>query len=81
MLNADKDVKTKETAANKVMEAADKARNKKYGRTQKNSVNRINLFLGSKGGSKTMISTILSICRMLACVDTSVIIFKRGLSI
>ena len=77
MLNVDKDMKTKETAAKKVMEATDR----KQRRRQKKQVNRTNLFLVSKGISKTMISTRFSIWRMIACVNTSVIIFKGRLLI
>ena len=45
MLNAEKGVKTKETAAKKVLDFADR----KHKRIQKKSVNGMNLFLGLKG--------------------------------
>ena len=48
MLNSEKDLKTKETAGKKVLEAADR----KQRRRQKKSVNGINFFLGSKGRLK-----------------------------
>ena len=80
MLNTKKGVKNKETAVKKVLEAADTARNKTE--KEKEEVSKRNeLLSGFKGYLKKMTSTRFSIFRMLTCVNTSVFIFRRGLSI
>ena len=83
MLNAERDERSKEASAKKAQEAIDKARKKgeKERRRQKKLVNGMNCFLGFERSFKRAISTIFSIYRMFVCVNTSVIIFRRGLLI
>ena len=78
MLNAEKDVKTKETETKKVLEATEKVR-KKTEKEPKEVSKRNKILYGFEGGLKKMISTIFPICRMLPCVNTSISIFRRVL--
>ena len=69
-----------ETAEKQLLEAVDKASKKTRKVTEE--VSKRNEFLsGYKRELKKMLSTILSICRMLACVNISIIIFRKGLSV
>ena len=75
-LNAEKDANFKESAANKVKEAAEMTK-KKHPIMHKKPINRIKCFLGSKQNPISTPSMVLSVFRMLGCDNTFIISLRR----
>lgn len=76
MLNAEKDVNAKESAAKKVEEAAEKVK-KTQPRMSKNTIGGVNCFLGFNQNSRNTPLMKFLVCQIFGCDNIFVISFRR----